>query len=249
MDLNASSRSPRLAHRLAHRLAQQLGRDSGYTLTALPLVVLAICLVSVLVSLGAGLLVIGIGLPILVLGLMVARGFAFLERQRLGRLVGRPAASPEYLRADEDAGVLQRLATPVVDLQSWLDVLWVVVSIVTGTLAWAIAVVWWGCAIGGTTYGIWEQAVPRGTDPVTLASLLGFGDSERTDVLVISAIGVFAMLTLPVALRIAALLHSTMGHDLLTARAEQQGTGQQWPTGAGWTHADPHDRRPLRSDR
>jgi signal transduction histidine kinase len=97
-----------------------------------------------------------------------------------------------------------------------------VVSILTSTVAWTIAVVWWSCAIGGTTYGIWEQAVPRGSDPVTLASLLGFGDSERADILVISAIGVFALLTLPLALRAAALLHSTMGRDLLCGRAELQ---------------------------
>src|SRR3954452_17099906 len=139
---------------------RQLGRDSAYALTALPLVVVAVCLVSVLVSLGAGLLVLGIGLPILVLGLLTARGFAFLERQRLGRLTGSPAVHPEYLRSAADATVLQRLAAPVRDLQSWLDVVWVAVSVLTGTLAWTIAVVWWSCAIGGTTYGIWEQAVP-----------------------------------------------------------------------------------------
>ena len=40
-----------------------------------------------------------------------------------------------------------------------------------------------------------------GTDPVTLASLLGFGTSRTADVLVISAIGVFALITLPLALR------------------------------------------------
>jgi putative sensor protein len=228
---------------------RRLGRDSVYTLTALPYAVVAICLVAVLVSLGAGLLVIGIGLPILALGLVVARGFAFLERRRLGRLTGTPAAQPEYRRADEDATVLRRLAAPVRDPQSWLDVVWAVVGILTGTLAWSVAVVWWSCAIGGTTYGIWEQAVPRGTDPVTLASLLGFGDGERADILVISAIGVLALLTLPFALRTAALLHSTMAGDLLCGRAELPGSGQRCPTGAGWTHADPHDRRPVRSDR
>jgi hypothetical protein len=200
----------------------RLGRDSAYTLTAFPIAVVAICLVSVLVSVGAGLLVLGIGLPLLVLGLLTARAFAYVERQRLGRLTGSPAVHPEYARADADATVLRRLATPVRDPQSWLDVVWVVASILTSTLAWAVAVVWWSCAIGGTTYGIWEQAVPRGTDPVTLASLLGFGDSERADILVISAIGVFALLTLPLALRGAALLQSATARDLLCDRAELQ---------------------------
>jgi hypothetical protein len=201
---------------------RRLGRDSAYTVTSLPLSVLAVVLVAVLASLGVGLAVLLLGLPILALGLFVARGFAFIERRRLGRLFDTPIAHPTYLSSCPGESALRRVTTPARDPQSWLDVAWSVVGVFTATIAWAIAVAWWAAAIGGTTYGIWEQAVPRGSDPHTLASLLGLGASERADILVISAIGVFALLTLPFALRAAAALHSSMGRDLLCGRAELQ---------------------------
>jgi signal transduction histidine kinase len=201
---------------------RRLGRDSAYTLTSLPLAILAVVLVAVLVSVGAGLAPLLLGLPVLALGLLTARGFAHLERRRLGRLLEAQMAYPRYRAADPGADVLRRLTTSARDSQTWLDVAWTVVAVFTATVAWSIAVTWWAAALGGTTYGIWEQRIPRGTDPVTLASLLGFGDSERADVLVITGIGVFALLTLPLALRAAALLHSTLARDLLCGRAELQ---------------------------
>ena len=201
---------------------RRLGRDSAYTLTSFPLAVVAVCLVSVLVAVGAGLALIFVGLPILALGLLTARGFAYVERRRLSRLLGTPMAHPTYLVSRPGDSLLHRLTRAARDAQSWLDVLWTVVAVFTATIAWTIAVVWWATALGGTTYGIWEQTIPRGSGPVTLASLLGFGPSEHADILVISAFGVFALLTLPFALRAAAVLHSTMGRDLLCGRAELQ---------------------------
>ncbi len=201
---------------------RRLGRDSAYTLTSLPMAVVAVVLVAVLVSLGAGLALLLLGLPILALGLLTARGFAYLERRRLSRLLDKPMAHPTYRTVEPGDHPLRRITTAARDSQSWLDVVWTVVAVFTATIAWSIAVTWWATALGGTTYGIWEQTIPRGTDPVTLASLLGFGDSEKADILVISAIGVFALLTLPLALRAAALLHSTLGRDLLCGRAELQ---------------------------
>ena len=198
----------------------RLGRDSAYALTSLPLSVLAVALVAVLVSLGVGLAVLLVGLPILALGLLTARGFAFVERRRLGRLLGTPMVQPTYLSSRPGEAALRRVTAPARDPQSWLDVAWTVVAVFTATLAWSIAVTWWAAALGATTYGIWEQAVPRGSDPHTLASLMGFGTSERADILVISVIGVCALLTLPFALRAAAALHSRMGRDLLCGRAE-----------------------------
>ena len=95
-------------------------------------------------------------------------------------------------------------------------------SILTAIVSWSVAVTWWSTALGGSTYGVWERFVPRGTDPVTLASLLGFGTTRTADVLLISAIGLGALVTLPFALRAAALLHSTLGRNLLCGRAELQ---------------------------
>jgi signal transduction histidine kinase len=201
---------------------QRLGRDSAYVLTAFPLALPAFVLVVVLVVVGAGLTIILVGLPILVLGILTARGFAYLERQRLGRLTSETRAHPEYLTADPSDGILRRLTAPARDRQSWLDVVWVLVALITGTISWAIGIAWWAAAIGGPTYAIWGRTIPRGTDPVTLASLLGFGDTWGADVLVICTIGLVALFTLPIVMRAAALLHSTLGQDLLCGRAELQ---------------------------
>ena len=190
---------------------RQLGRDSAYTLTSLVLAVPALVLVVTLVAVGLGLLVVLVGLPVLALGILTARAFAHLERRRLARLTGAATAHPDYLATERSDRLLRRLTTPARDRQSWLDVVWVVVALFTATLSWSVAVTWWAAALGGTTYGLWGRFVPRGTDPVTLASLLGFGDGRGADVLVISAIGAFALVTLPSALRVAALLHSTLG--------------------------------------
>ncbi len=201
---------------------RQLGRDSAYTLTTLPLAVPAFVLVITLVAAGIGLSVTLIGLPLLALGIMIARAFAHLERRRLGRLTGAAMVHPVYLTSDPSDGTIRRLTTPARDRQSWLDVVWTVESILTATVSWSVAVTWWSTALGGTTYAVWERFVPRGTDPVTLASLLDFGTGRTADVLVISAIGLGALVTLPFALRAAALLHSTLGRDLLCGRAELQ---------------------------
>jgi signal transduction histidine kinase len=201
---------------------RQLGHDSAYTLTILPLAVPALVLVATLVAAGIGLSVTLIGLPILAFGILTARAFAHLERRRLGRLTGTAMVHPEYLVADPADNVFRRLTTPARDRQSWLDVVWVVVSMLTAVVSWTVAVTWWSTTLGGTTYGVWERFVPRGSEPVSLASLLGFGASRSADILVISAIGVFALITLPVALRLGALLHSTLGRDLLCGRAELQ---------------------------
>ena len=78
----------------APNFLQRLGRDSAYVLTGFPLALPAFVLVVVLVSVGAGLSIILVGLPILVLGILTARGFAYLERQRLGRLTGETPGPP-----------------------------------------------------------------------------------------------------------------------------------------------------------
>ncbi len=200
----------------------QLGRDSAYTLVSLPLAVPAFVLVVTFVAVGGGLAVLAVGLPLLALGLLVARGFAELERRRLSALAGSHVSRPAYAVAEPGGSAFRRLTTMAGDRQSWLDVAWVVPAVLTGTVAWSVAVAWWAASVGGLTYVFWERFIPRGTDPVTLASLLGFGDSRRADILMITTIGVVALLTLPFALRVAALLHSSLARDLLCGRAELQ---------------------------
>ncbi len=139
---------------------RRLGRDSAYALTSLPLAVPAVVLVTILVAVGLGLLVILVGLPILALGILTARGFAHLERRRLGRLTATAMVHPVYLTAEAGDGIVRRLFRPAGDRQSWLDVVWVLVAVLTSTISWSIAVAWWAAALGGPTYGLWGAARP-----------------------------------------------------------------------------------------
>jgi signal transduction histidine kinase len=199
-------------------------RDTGYAFTALPVALVALAVVIALVSAGLGLAVVVGGVFVLVVGVYAARGFAHVERRRLAVLAGRPVPEPAYLRARSEDGFWRRSLTPLRDPQSWLDVVWSLVGWITATLALCVAAVWWASVLGGLSYWFWERFVPRDdSDAQSLADLIGLGGSRAADVGLITAIGVVALVTLPFAMRFAALVHASLASVLLTSRAELQG--------------------------
>jgi signal transduction histidine kinase len=112
---------------------------------------------------------------------------------------------------------------PLRDAQSWLDVLWCVVGLITGTIAFSLAVVWWAAAAGGLSYWFWQRWIPDGSDGTTgLADLLGFDGGRHDEIVLNLVIGAFALLTLPLVMRFAAALHGSLAHVLLSSRAELQ---------------------------
>ena len=130
---------------------------------------------------------------------------------------------PTYLTRRARRRLLRRLTTTARDRQSWLDVVWVLVAhahrdhLVDDRRRLVEPRRW---AVRRTASG--SGSIPRGTDPVTLASLLGFGTSgtrrhpgDQRHRRVRAA-------DPAAALRAAALLHSTLGRDLLCGRAELQ---------------------------
>ncbi|GEP35811.1 histidine kinase [Nocardioides szechwanensis] len=198
--------------------------DSSYASTAFVIALPAFVLVVVVLAVGLGLSVIVGGVVLLTLGTLVARGFAGLERVRLRSLQGRAAPTPEYLRAPHDAGLWTRMVTPLRDPQSWLDVLWAVVGLVTAVLAFALTVAWWGALLIGLTYWFWQRFIPYDPDDnVTVASLIGLGEGRGAESVLMLGIGVFALVTLPFAMRLAAVCHASLADVLLTTRAELQG--------------------------
>lgn len=197
--------------------------DSGYALTAFPLALVAHVVVITLLALGAALSILIGGIVVVVLAALVARGFAVLERVRLRTLRGHEVPVPTYLRAGAGDRFWRRTLTPLRDPQSWLDVVWSLVGLLTGTIASVIALAWWSAVGTGASYWFWERFLPRDGDDQGLADLIGLGDSRAADVGLITAIGVVALLTLPLAVRLAAVLHGSLASVLLTSRAELQG--------------------------
>ena len=202
-------------------LAQRLVRDSAYALTALPLGVLTFALMVAGLSAGAGLVVVWVGLPVLVGTVLVARGFAQLERRRLRSLQGREASVPSYLRTDAGSSPLRRLLTPLRDLQSWLDTLWGIVGFVTGLIAFLVTVIWWSAAAGGLSYWFWQRWIPESGD-TTLAELIGFGEGRDPEIWLNLGLGGFALLTLPIVVRAVAAMHGSTAHAMLNGRASMR---------------------------
>ena len=71
-------------------------------------------------------------------------------------MLSRDVATPAYVAARPDAGFVRRIFTPLRDPQSWLDVVWSLVSFVTGTFVFAVTLAWWGAVVNGLTYWYWS---------------------------------------------------------------------------------------------
>ncbi|MCR6032275.1 sensor histidine kinase [Nocardioides sp. zg-579] len=216
---------------LPHGLVRRTLLDSAYALSSFVLALPAFVLAVTLLSLGAGLVVIVYGVLVLSLAAMVARGFARLERHRQRTLLGREAPTPAYLCAREGDGLLRRAVTPLRDPQSWLDLTWSIVGLVTGSLAFLVTVVWWAAIGSGATYWFWQIWLPDGEDDGGLAELLGLGSGAVAESLLNAALGVVALLTLPWAVRAVAALHAGLAWSLLSGRAELQQEVRRVETG------------------
>ena len=197
-------------------------REAAYTLSAFPIGLASFLNMVILISAGVGTAVIVGGVLLVVLAVIVARGFARLERFRLRTWLGRDVASPAYKSAPEGAGFVRRAFTPLTDAQSWLDVVWALISFVTGTFVFAVTLGWLAAAANGLTYWFWERYLPDDGRDTSLAELIGFGESRMADVAVQTCIGLVALLTLPFIVRVLTMLHAGLAQAVLSGRAELQ---------------------------
>jgi signal transduction histidine kinase len=200
---------------------RRLGRESAYLLGGWFLALVAFVVVVTGLSTGAGLLITVIGLPILTFTLYAARGFAELERLQLRKLLGLNLPKAHYRPIDPEAGWLRRLVSPLMDPQSWLDTLYILVSFVTSTTAWSFAISWWAGAIGGLTFPVWGWALSS-KDNKDLPELLGLGRSYGVKVAFYMVAGLILAGTLPTVIHFFALMQSGLGRLLLSSRSEAQ---------------------------
>ena len=215
-DMTTTLAPQQLSPGLAQRLLRQTWLDTQYVLLGFPLGLITIVLCMVGFFLGLGTLIIWIGLPVLVGTIMLARGFATLERARLGPVLGRRLPHPVYKRAGANAGLVRRFLTPLGDGQSWLDLLHGMFRFIPSTIAFAFVVTWWVGAIGGLTFPLWDWSIPRGPDNQDLPELLGLGDAESTRIIFHMAAGFFFAGTLYLVVRGAALLEALFARGLLS---------------------------------
>ncbi len=185
---------------------RQLGIDTAYLVLGFPLAIAGFVVVLTLFSTGAGMLVTIVGIPIMVGALYAARFFADIERLRLPTVLGRPAPRPRYRSARPDAGFWRKLLTPLADGQSWLDLLHAMMNWILVTAGFSFAVTWWAGALGGLTYPLWEWSIPRSSDNKDLNVLIGLPDTYTYRVGLNVFAGLIFALTLPLVVRLFALL-------------------------------------------
>lgn len=214
--------APSPAPRSAVSWGRRVLLDSAYNLTALALAVPAFVLMVSGLSIGLGLAITLFGLPVLAATAYVARGFAHVERTRVRHMLFADAPTPRYQRATPDAGWLRRAVSPLLDPQSWLDVVWSVIAFVTSIFTFVATVVWWSLTLGGLTYWFWQRWIPFDGDSEGLAEVLGLGSGRTAESVVNLVIGVVALVTLPFVMRLVATIQSSLARVLLCSRAALQ---------------------------
>jgi len=203
-------------------LGRQLLRDSGYVLAGMPLAVVSFVVAVTGIALSAALLVTTLGLPVLAGTVYAARLLADLERFRLPGVLRQPRVRPAYLAPEPGSGYWRRILVPLRDSQSWLDLLHAFLKLLVTVPTFAVLLVWWVLAIGGTLYFAYDWAIPRGPDDQDLSQLLGMGDGAEARIVLNTAIGLFCLLSLPLLARGCARLQAGLARSLLTGVAEMR---------------------------
>ncbi|HEX4252636.1 MAG TPA: sensor domain-containing protein [Pseudonocardia sp.] len=207
---------PSSSARVGRPWLSALAADSAYVLTGWVIAVISFSVLVSLLASGIGTLVVGVGFPVLVLGLFVAQGFALLERTRLRTLTGAPVLEPAY-RPVSGGSVVRRVLSLLSDGRRWLDLLFGIVVLVPSLFVFPIGLAWWAVAVTGVLYPLYDWALPHGgQDGVSLAQLVGLGDSTTARVGLVFVIGLGAALTLPVVMRGLAMFLSSFGRAMLT---------------------------------
>ena len=207
-----------------------LAGSIAYLLLGWPIMLFAFVMVVTFTALGIGTAVIWVGLPILAFALLMARGFATMERHVQAGLFGREPAALHYRQRREGDSWFKAMLNVIADPQSWLDVLWVFVGFITSTITWSLALVWAALCTGpvtgpilallaeifhtnggGLAYLYWEIS---GFTPMLNTTLVRILDGAIPIV-----VGLLAIKLAPPVFRGLAWLHGSVGDALLNLRA------------------------------
>ncbi|MDG6100602.1 sensor histidine kinase [Dactylosporangium aurantiacum] len=194
---------------------RQLAVDTQYVLLGFPLGIVTVVLFLVGFGLGVGLSVTVLGFPILVATLFQARGFATVERARIGPVLRTRLPHPYYKKPDPDDGFWRKMLVPLSDGQSWLDLLHGILRFIPSTIAFAFVLTWWVGALGGVTTILWDWSIPRPPDNKDLNELIGLGSGDDVRILLYTGIGAVFALTLVPVVRGAAQLEAQFARALL----------------------------------
>ena len=193
---------------------RDLGRGFAVIVGLFAVSLAAFVVCATLFSAGLGLAVVVVGLPVLVACLVVAGWAARMNRLLLGH-AGVELASTRYPAAGPGLrGHLRRL----VHVQSWRDLLHVLVSFPVSIFSFSVAVSWVAGGLGGVTYWFWSRFLPA--DNTGLPALLGF-PGRFVDVTSTTVAGVLLLLSVPFVIRSLVRLHAAIAVALIVDEATE----------------------------
>jgi signal transduction histidine kinase len=199
----------------ARRHLRQLGIDTQYVLLGFPLGMITLVLCIAGFAIGVSTAIIWIGLPLLAGALAMSRGFAHLERMRIGPVLRRRIPHPHY-RSAKGKSWVGRMFHPIADGQSWLDLVHGIFRFIPSTIAFCFVFTWWTGVISGLTYALWDWALPHTPDNQELPELLGFQDTALVRITFYVLMGLFFAITLIPVVRGSALLEAQFARGLLS---------------------------------
>ncbi|WP_262406222.1 sensor histidine kinase [Protaetiibacter sp. SSC-01] len=206
--------------------------ELGFLLPMLPIVITGITLLMTLFWTGVGMIPIFIGVFIVLAALFVARGFGILELWRLRGALFPAITPPRWDRTARGGGALSKLLSPMIDGHYWLYLLHgSLVNPIVGIITWSITIAWLSIALAGIGYPIVALFVPD--DNVGLVGLVQYLVDEGAvlpellinpafHAVVIVAVGLVFLLTLPFVTHGLTWIHHAIARGMLSAwRSEE----------------------------
>jgi signal transduction histidine kinase len=135
----------------------------GYLLIALPLGIVEFTFLVTAISVGVGTAITLVGIPILIGTIYAWRWLAQLERRLIGALTGVHIPSP-YRPDPPGAGWSRKVHTRLADPATWKDLVFLLLQLPLGIVAFAAAAVVLGCAGAWLAAPAYYWAVPDGID-------------------------------------------------------------------------------------
>lgn len=195
-------------------LTRDVGRGFAVIVGLFAVSLAAFVVCATLFSAGLGLAVVVVGLFVLVACLVVAGWAARMNRLLLGH-AGVELASTHYPEVGPGLrGHLRRL----VHVQSWRDLLHVLVSFPVSIFSFSVAVSWVAGGLGGVTYWFWSRFLPE--ENTGVPALLGF-PGRFVDVTFTTVAGVLLLVTVPFVIRSLVRLHAAIAVALVVDEATE----------------------------
>lgn len=231
-------------------LMRRLSRDYAFVLPGLPIAVFSFSLLLSLLAISIVSLTIWVGALLLPVTLMVASGFAELDRNRL-RLWGAGPVGVKYRRAGP--GALGKLRI-VLDPRRWLDLVFEMLLVLPLRLVTFVAALTWTIiGPGGLTYFIWSVFIPDHAPVIAIIEVANpalVPSSSTVQYLIDSGahflIGLLFLVTLPAVMRALAGFDAMLTTALLGAEGRgvlpgHTDDGAVTPRRAAGHHTGPHE--------